>query len=99
LANIKSWLALDTAPSLALITEVVFDEKRDKKSNKMVFFASIGVGILTYGVLHTFLTCICDCDLRLKFAEIFGKNIGNYFKIYVMTIGSMPIFQEHCKER
>jgi len=58
----------------------------------MVFFASIGAGILSYGVLHTFLTCICDCDLRLKFAEIFGKNIGNYFKIYVMAIGSMPMY-------
>jgi hypothetical protein len=48
----------------------------------MVFFALIGAGVFIYGVIHTLLLCICDCDLRLKFAEMFGKNIGNFIIIF-----------------
>jgi len=62
----------------------------------MGFFDLIGAGVFLYGVIHTLLLCISDCDLRLKFAEIFGKKIGVFriasikFEILISYLRSPP---------
>lgn len=45
-----------------------------------MFFSIIGVGVFVYGIVHSFLACIFDCDIGLAFCEKFGKSIRKYTK-------------------
>lgn len=43
-----------------------------------MFWALIGAGVFTYGVIYLVALCLVDSDLNLAFLERFGKSISKF---------------------
>ncbi|KAG5880676.1 hypothetical protein JTB14_028431 [Gonioctena quinquepunctata] len=60
-----------------------------------MFFALIGAGVFTYGVIFTILSLISDCDLQLLFYEKFGKSPRRLKGKVVFVTGASSGIGEH----
>lgn len=49
-------------------------------------FTFIGICTFIYLAVHTLILFMIDCDIRLKFAEMFGKGISKYSRCYLFLL-------------
>ncbi|XP_019875109.1 dehydrogenase/reductase SDR family member 7 [Aethina tumida] len=60
-----------------------------------MLFSVIGFGVFVYGFIYFILTCVCDCDVELKFYELFGKSPRRLKGKVVFVTGASSGIGEH----